>query len=329
MKVRIASDTNPPSIFTQPLSQSLLEGGSINLVVGAAGAKPLSYQWQSNGVNIAGANSSSYGNGGASTNQAGAYRVIVTNALGSITSAVATVTITPLVRSEAMTFLWSNAPGSRAYLTTDNAQRGLTYNPDSGNILVVTRTPANGVYVLDSNSGEDIGQMGLSGVTGGTFALSKIGAADDGHVYLANLAQLGQDFRIYRWAVEIIGDSPTLAYAGNPTGSATNRWGDTFDVRGGGNDIQLLAGSRNSNVFAIFTTADGGDTFTAHPITVSGAGANAFGLGIASAQATRCGRRATARRRCARCRSISARGRARSCTAILPRNSPRLLCHWR
>ena len=52
-------------------------------------------------------------------------------------------------------------------------------------------------------------------------------------------------------------------------------------MRGAGNDIQLLAGSRNSNVFAIFTTADGGDTFTAHPITVAGAGANAFGLGLA------------------------------------------------
>ncbi len=281
MKVRIASDTNPPSIFTQPLSQTLLEGGSINLVVGAAGAKPLYYQWQSNGVNIAGANSTAYAVVGASTNQAGVYRVLVTNALGSITSSNATVTITPLVRSEAMIILWSNAPGSRPYLTTDSAQRGLTYNPDSGNILIVTRTPANSVYVLNAGSGEDIGQMGLSGVTGGTFALSKIGASDDGRIFLANLAQSGADFRIYRWTLEIIGDSPTLAYSGNPTGSATNRWGDTFDVRGAGNDIQLLAGSRNSNVFAIFTTANGGDNFTAQPITVSGAGANAFGLGLA------------------------------------------------
>ena len=281
IKVRIPNDTNPPSILTQPASQTLLEGGTISLTVGAAGAKPLHYQWQSNGVNIAGANSTAYSVVGASTNQAGVYRVVVTNALGSITSSNATVTITPLVRSDAMTPLWSLAPGSRAYLTTDNTQRGLTYNPDSGNILIVTRTPASGVFVLNAESGEDVGQMGLSGVTGGTFALSKIGASDDGRIFLANLAQLGQDFRIYRWTLEILNDSPTLAYNGNPTGSATNRWGDTFDVRGAGNSIQLLAGSRNSNVFAIFTTGDGGDTFTATPITVSGAGANAFGLGLA------------------------------------------------
>ncbi len=280
-KVRIALDTNPPSIFTQPASQTLLEGGTINLTVAAAGLKPLHYQWQANGVDIAGANGPAYAISGASTNQAGVYRVVVTNALGTITSSNATVTITPLVGSDAMTLLWSNAPGSRPYLTTDNAQRGLTYNPDSLNVLVVSRAPSNAVYVLEAASGNDLGQLGLNGVTGGTFALSKIGAADDGHVYLANLAQNGQDFRIYRWVVEILGDSPMLAYSGNPSGSTTNRWGDTFDVRGAGNDIQILAGSRNSNVFAIFTTTDGGDTFTATPITVAGAGANAFGLGLA------------------------------------------------
>jgi hypothetical protein len=281
IKVRIASDTNPPSIFTQPLSQTLLEGGTINLSVGAAGARPLHYQWQTNDVDIPGANSPAFVVGGASTNQAGAYRVVVTNALGATNSLVANVTVNPLVRSAAMTLLWSNAPGSRPYITSDSTQRGLTYNPDSLNLLVVSRTPSNAVYVLNSETGEDVGQLGLSGVSGGTFAVSKIGASDGGPVFVANLAQNGQDFRIYRWTIEVLGDSPALAYSGNPTGSATNRWGDTFDVRGAGNNIQILAGTRASNVFAIFTTTDGGDTFTAHPITVAGAGANAFGLGLA------------------------------------------------
>jgi len=281
IKVRIPNDTNPPSIITHPASQTLLEGGTISLFVGASGAKPLHYQWQTNGVDLPGANSASLSIVPASTNQAGAYRVVITNSLGSITSLVANVTVNPLVRSGAMTLLWSNAPGSRPYLTTDNTQRGLTFNPDSAHLLVVSRTPAPAVYVLDVDSGADLGQLGLVGVTGGTFPVNKISASDGGPVFLANLAQLGQDFRIYRWALEIFGDSPVLVYAGNPTGSATNRWGDTFDARGAGNDIQLLAGTRASNVFAIFTTTDGGESFTAHPITVSGAGANAFGLGLA------------------------------------------------
>lgn len=281
IKVQIPNDTNAPSILTDPASQTLLEGGTISLSVGASGQKPLHYQWQTNGVDLPGANSSGLSFVHASTNQAGAYRVIVTNVHGAATSLVANVTVTPLVRSEAMTLLWSNAAGSRPYLTSDSTQRGLTYNPDSLNLLVVSRTPSNAVYVLNSETGEDVGQLGLSGVSGGTFAVSKIGASDGGPVFVANLAQNGQDFRIYRWTIEVLGDSPALAYSGNPTGSATNRWGDTFDVRGAGNNIQILAGTRASNVFAIFTTTDGGDTFTAHPITVAGAGANAFGLGLA------------------------------------------------
>jgi hypothetical protein len=280
-KVRIAEDTNPPSIFTQPASQTLLEGGTINLSVGAAGAKPLHYQWQTNGVDLPGANGASLSLVPASTNQAGAYRVVVTNSLGSITSLVANVTVNPLVRSEAMTLLWSLAPGSRPYLTTDTTQRGITFNPDTAHLLIVSRTPTTNVYVLDVDSGADLGQLGLNTVSGGTFPVNKISASDGGPVFVANLAQNGQDFRIYRWVVEVYDDSPVQAYSGNPTGSATNRWGDTFDARGAGNDIQLLAGTRNSNVFAIFTTTDGGDSFTAHPITVAGAGANAFGLGLA------------------------------------------------
>jgi hypothetical protein len=290
-KVRIPADTNPPSILTQPQSQTLLEGGTIGgavggvfpLSVGASGAIPLYYQWQTNGVDIPGANSATLLIPNASTNQSGPYRVVVTNSLGSVTSSVATVTVNPLVRSDAMNLLWSNAPGSRPYLSsTDGSQRAIAFNPDSQHVLVVSRTPANGIYILDPNSGEDIGQLGLSGVSGGTFPINKIGTSDDGHVYVANLAQNGQDFRIYHWVVEINNDSPaTNAYSGNPTGTATNRWGDTFDVRGSGNDIQIIAGTRSSNVFAIFTTTDNGDTFTATPITVSGAGANAFGLGLA------------------------------------------------
>lgn len=281
LKVAIPADTNPPSILTQPESQTLLEGGTIRLQVTASGQKPLFYQWQSNSVDIPGANAATLTIVPANTNQSGAYRVIVTNSLDAVTSVVATVTVNPLVKSDALTPAWSLAPGSRPYLTTDNTQRGLAFNSDSYHLLVVSRTPAPAVYVLDSDTGEDLYQLGLSGVTGGTFPVNLIGTSGDGRIYAANLAQNGQDFRIYRWTFEEANASPTLAYSGNPSAPATNRWGDTFDVRGTGNNIQILAGTRNSNVVAIFTTADGGDTFTPTMITVPGAVGASFGLGLA------------------------------------------------
>ena len=281
IKVQLPLDTNPPSITAQPISQTLLEGGTISLSVGASGMPPLAYQWQTNGVDVSGATNQTFTILNASTNDAGSYRVLITNLMGSITSAVATVTIHPLVRSAAMTHLWSNPPGSRPYLTTDSTQRGITYNPTTFSVLVVSRTPALGVYVLDSESGADLYQLGTSGISGGTLALSKISAADDGQIYAANLAQNGENFRIYRWPVEEANLSPALAFNGNPTPGSTNRWGDTFDVRGTDNGIQILAGTRNSNVVAIFTTTDDGATFTSTPITVADAPGANFGLGLA------------------------------------------------
>ncbi len=282
IKVRIQADTNPPSITTQPASQTLLEGGTIQLAVGVSGAFPLSYQWQSNSVDIPGAVGPSLVINPATTNQSLAYRVIVTNALGSVTSLVANVTVQPLLRSTALTPLWSLAPGSRPYLTTDDRQRGLAYNPDGGQLLIASRAPGPGIYVLDGQTGADLYQLGLGSiVTGGTFVLNRIGTSDDGKVYAANLAQNGEDFRIYYWSAAIANDPPQLAYAGNPTPGSTNRWGDTFDVRGSGNGIQIIAGSRQGKVVALFTTADDGATFQATPITVSDAVNGSLGLGLA------------------------------------------------
>jgi hypothetical protein len=282
MKVRIPADTNPPSIIVQPSSQTLLEGGTIGLSVGAAGLKPLSYQWQSNSVDVPGATNSAFRIAPASTNDSALYRVIVTNALGSVTSTQVQVTVNPLVRSVAMTPLWNLAPGSRYYLTTDNSQRGLTFNPELHSLLVASKSPSNGIYSLDSNTGLDNNQFQLGPlVTGGTFSLNMIAASDEGHIYAANLAENGQDFRIYYWDLETYDIDASLAYSGNPSSTVSNRWGDTLNVRGSGNNIQVIAASRRSNVVAIFTTTDTGFTLTPTVITVPGAPNGAFGLGVA------------------------------------------------
>ena len=61
----------------------------------ATGSAPLSYQWQRGGVDIAGARSSSYTLAAPTLADSGAqFRVVVTNPLGSTTSASATLTVT-------------------------------------------------------------------------------------------------------------------------------------------------------------------------------------------------------------------------------------------
>jgi hypothetical protein len=49
-----------PTITTQPANQTVTAGQTASFAVVAAGTAPLSYQWQKNGANIAGAASASY-----------------------------------------------------------------------------------------------------------------------------------------------------------------------------------------------------------------------------------------------------------------------------
>ncbi len=58
--VRITYANTPPSITTQPAAMTVGAGQPATFSVTASGASPLSYQWQRNGANIAGATASSY-----------------------------------------------------------------------------------------------------------------------------------------------------------------------------------------------------------------------------------------------------------------------------
>jgi hypothetical protein len=84
----------PPGIITQPESQTVVQGQNATLAVVASGAGPLSYQWFFNGTSLgATGTSATLTLLGVGANQAGAYQAVMANSLGSITSAVATLTV--------------------------------------------------------------------------------------------------------------------------------------------------------------------------------------------------------------------------------------------
>ncbi|PWU19573.1 MAG: hypothetical protein C5B50_06315 [Verrucomicrobia bacterium] len=83
----------PPSIVTQPQSQSVGQGTNATFSVTAGGTTPLSYQWLFDGTNLNGATLSSYTVSSAQPANAGSYSVIVTNAYGTTNSANATLTV--------------------------------------------------------------------------------------------------------------------------------------------------------------------------------------------------------------------------------------------
>jgi hypothetical protein len=83
----------PPTISTQPLSQTVAAGQSATFSVVAGGTPPLGYQWYFNGTALSGATSSALILSNVQTNNAGSYTVVVSNGGGSVTSATATLTI--------------------------------------------------------------------------------------------------------------------------------------------------------------------------------------------------------------------------------------------
>ncbi len=84
-----------PSITTQPANQTVNVGQTATFTVAATGAPPLSYQWQKNQVNIAGATSASYTTPATTSADNGTlFQVIVTNPVGNVTSNPATLTVT-------------------------------------------------------------------------------------------------------------------------------------------------------------------------------------------------------------------------------------------
>ncbi len=83
-----------PSIISQPTSQTVTAGQTATFSMAASGTVPLSYQWQRNAVNIAGATAATYTTPATTTSDSGAtFRVVVSNAAGTATSSAATLTV--------------------------------------------------------------------------------------------------------------------------------------------------------------------------------------------------------------------------------------------
>jgi endonuclease/exonuclease/phosphatase family metal-dependent hydrolase len=178
--------------------------------------------------------------------------------------------------------LWELPPGSRPYLTnTDNLQRGVAYNPITDRLILVSRlesTVLQTIRLLNAANGEDAGELISTGISGGTFVLSKIGVAEDGAIYAANFGtySLSNPFKVYRWADESA--VPTVAFFGDPGKGNNQQWGNALDVRGTGANTQILLPTRGT-IAAVLTTANG--TSFSSTVLTTDAPAGAFYHGVA------------------------------------------------
>jgi hypothetical protein len=156
----------PPSITTQPQSQTVTLGQNTSFSVVASGTTPLSYQWACNGTALSGATSSTLTRTNVQTINAGSYTVVVTNSLGSVTSAVAALAV--------------NVPPA---ITTQPQSQTVTLGQNASFSIV-----ANGTAPLSyqwSHNG-----TALAGATTSALALSNVQTTDAGSytVVVTNIA---------------------------------------------------------------------------------------------------------------------------------------------
>lgn len=257
------------------LGGDLIEGQPLTYTAVPSAGGATTYQWYYQSNAIPNATNTTISFPSVQVADSGLYSVIISNEFFGLASNAVTLTVLPEKYTAFATNLWTLAPGSRSYLTVNDTQRGLAYDAVSNVVLLVTRSPATNIHILDADTGADVGVLDTAflqppNVVPGTLKINMIGVADDGVVYAANLLGSGltDNLAIYRWGSADPSATPTQAYFGNP---GIERMGDTMSVRGSGVNTEILftfrSGPGSTNV-AIFTTTDGFN-FTPNIIAVT------------------------------------------------------------
>src|ERR1700677_613528 len=120
--------TNSPLILQPPLSVTVAFNASTLFSVVAEGYRPLSYQWQFGGTNLAGQTAPMLPLTNIETSQAGSYWVIITNAGGAVTSAPVVLAVSTSNTRPALTAT-NGEPGR--FMLTLTGEVGRNYRIDS------------------------------------------------------------------------------------------------------------------------------------------------------------------------------------------------------
>lgn len=185
-----------------PSAAKLPAGFPLTLTIYPLGSQPLGYQWQFNGTNltdnahVAGSQTGNLGVAPAFPADAGQYQAIVTNSLGSVTSAVCNVTLGRDAFSAAAGWTRNGDGGP----LTNNAVK-LTDGSDSEASSVFLSAPQYVGAFTASFTYQDVGGGGADGcafvLQNDGAAAGAVGGGGGGLAYLGMAPSIAVEFNIY------------------------------------------------------------------------------------------------------------------------------------
>jgi hypothetical protein len=147
----------PPSITSEPSSQTRLAGSTATFQVTATGSAPLSYQWRKAGADIFGATGASLVLTNAQSADEAAYSVVVTNAAGSTTSSTAALTVqyAPLIVTPPLsTAVQGGQPASMSVTASGTAPLTYQWRHAGVNVAGGTGAVLSIPAALDADAGK-------------------------------------------------------------------------------------------------------------------------------------------------------------------------------
>jgi hypothetical protein len=258
-----------PSILTQPSSRTVTAGQTASFGVTASGSGTLSYQWKRNGAAIAGATTASYTTPATtSSDSAAQFSVTVTNSIGSVTSASATLTVTapPVISSQ---------PASQTVSVGQTAAFSVTA---SGTGTLAYQWKKNGGAISGATLASYTTPAAVASDNGASFTVTVTGTSGSVTSNAATLTVNGPPAITAQPASRTVtvGQTATFSVTAAGTGTLTYQWNK------GGAAISGATGT--SYTTAATASADNGTQFT---VTVSNSAgkvtSNAATLTVAAA----------------------------------------------
>ncbi len=264
MAIGSGSTVTPPTISTQPASQTVTAGQMATFAVAAAGTAPLSYQWKKNTVNITGATSASYTTPATTTSDSGStFTVAVSNTAGTATSAAATLTVNPAQVVPTIT----TPPASQTMTAGQTATFTVVA---AGTAPMVYQWRKNAVNITGATSASYTTPATTTSDSGSTFAVvvtNSAGTVTSGAATLtvnpAAVPAIQVSSASLNFGNDVLGTNSTQPLIITNTGTATltisqvNKTGSAFSVSGYTLPLNVNAGKQTTITIAFLPTSVG------------------------------------------------------------------------